>query len=164
MLRLFLILLFSFIIHSSDAQVQKIIIGVNGLTCSQCSKSVYNKLIQLDFIQKVEMDLNEHTAMILLKNENEYNIDKLSNAVIDAGYSVRNIIVYFRKEGLQFADNYWIHADNRFYFDKEKNKNLPENFQVEIIGKKYNSDKKLNRMIPEEFLSVVGKAYFVLIR
>lgn len=73
------------------AQFTQAEVSVNGLTCSQCSRSVEMALKRLDFISKVEMDLQQPTAHIVFKKGTAIDFNKLATAVRDAGFNVRSI-------------------------------------------------------------------------
>ncbi len=71
-----------------QAQFSQAEVSVNGLTCSQCSRSVEMALKRLDFISKVEMDLQEPKALVVFKKDAKINFSRLAKAVRDAGFSV----------------------------------------------------------------------------
>ncbi len=72
-----------------NAQFTSIDIGINGLTCSQCSRSVEMELRKLGFLKSIQMDL-EHTSAVLALKEDAYaDIAAVARAVRDAGFSVR---------------------------------------------------------------------------
>lgn len=73
------------------AQFTQAEVSVNGLTCSQCSRSVEMALKRLDFIAKVEMELQQPTAHIVFKKNKAIDFSKLAAAVRDAGFSVRSV-------------------------------------------------------------------------
>lgn len=75
----------------AQAQFTRAEVSVNGLTCSQCSRSVEMALKRLDFIAKVEMDLQQPTAHIVFKKNKAIDFAKLARAVRDAGFDVRSI-------------------------------------------------------------------------
>lgn len=157
-----LIALFS--INNLHAQLRQITIGVNGLTCSQCSKSVYNKLKQLDFVKVIDMDLNHHIAIVQMKDANNYDIDKLAEAIDNAGYSVRNITLEFDKSGLKFEKQMFWSGKNTFNFSSMEKNDIPQVFSAILIGKKYNSDKKMNKLLPESFSNYLNNNFFVVIK
>lgn len=74
-----------------QAQFTQAEVSVNGLTCSQCSRSVEMALKRLDFIAKVEMDLQQPAAHIVFKKGKAIDFSKLAAAVRDAGFSVRAV-------------------------------------------------------------------------
>jgi len=145
--RLILVLGFVFFTMPVRAQLQQMVVGVNGLTCSQCSKSVYMKLTKLTFVKDVQMDLNTHTATIQLVHEDNYDLDKIAQAIVDAGYSVRQIKLTWEKSGLQFGENFFLHAHKKYYFTQAISA-IPAVFSTTLVGKKYGTDKRLNELIP----------------
>lgn len=81
------------------AQFTQAEVSVNGLTCSQCSRSVEMALKRLDFISKVEMDLQHPAAHIVFKKNKAIDFGKLAAAVRDAGFNVRAIRARFGQPG-----------------------------------------------------------------
>lgn len=73
------------------AQFTVIRVGVDGLTCSQCSRSVEMRLRKLDFIKDVQMDLANTRAVLKLKPNALITFSQVAKAVTDAGFSVRFI-------------------------------------------------------------------------
>ena len=82
-------MLLSGLLVKSHAQFTQLDLGINGLTCSQCSRSVDMQLRKLAFVQGVQMDLKHTQAIIQLKKEERVNIAAVAKAVEDAGFSVR---------------------------------------------------------------------------
>jgi len=75
----------------ADAQFETVYIGINGLTCSQCSKTVETQVRKLDFVRDVQMNLQRTEATILLRENKKVAIDKIARAVKDAGFSLRSL-------------------------------------------------------------------------
>lgn len=82
-------LLFGLIAISVHAQFINATIGINGLTCSQCSRSVEMQLRRLAFVKEVNMNLEQTTGTISFKENKKVNIAAIAHAVKDAGFSVR---------------------------------------------------------------------------
>lgn len=137
-------LFFAFLLSGNGliAQITQVSMGVNGLTCSQCSRSVYNALTKLEFIENVEMDLNETIAHITFKPQAKPDFDAMATAVVKAGYKVRDVIVNIDMKGFQInPDKSICMLDQCFYLDKNIAISL-ENIQIELLNKTYNADKK----------------------
>lgn len=83
----------------ASAQFTRAEVSLNGLTCSQCSRSVEMALKRLDFIAKVEMDLEHPAAHIVFKKNKAVDFGKLAAAVRDAGFNVRAIKTRFGQPG-----------------------------------------------------------------
>ena len=71
------------------AQIQSVHIGVNGLTCSQCTRNVEMSLRKLPFVQDVKMNLEHTDGVITLKPKIIFNPRAIAKAVKDAGFSLR---------------------------------------------------------------------------
>ncbi len=106
------------------AKVVSVQIGINGLTCSMCSRSVEMALKKLDFIALIKMDLKQTQATVTFKSDQTINFKKLAKAVKDAGFSVR-----FLKANLDTQpmvnDNVWTIGNNHITLvntDKDKTK------------------------------------------
>jgi len=125
------------------AQFAKASIGVNGLTCSQCSRSVEVELRKLDFIRNVSMDLEHTQGTILFKDKAKVNIAAIAKAVKNAGFSVR-----FLKAELDVTlaapENQCLkyRGDTYFLLKPLGNK---ETATLQFIGKEYMPGKELKR-------------------
>lgn len=75
------------------AQIDTVKIGVNGLTCSSCSKAVEEKLIRVSFVSSVIMNLNRNEATVLVDFSKPIDWNLLAKAVYNAGFSVGSLRV-----------------------------------------------------------------------
>src|SRR5580658_4426424 len=82
-------LLFLCFFSQAVAQFQTVFIGVNGLTCSQCSRTVEMSIRKLDFVADVQMNLEHTEGKIILKKDKKADMDKIAQAVVNAGFSLR---------------------------------------------------------------------------
>jgi copper chaperone CopZ len=89
----------------AEAQFQKAGLGINGLTCSQCSRSVEMQLRKLSFVQDVRMDLEHTEGVITFKENKPVNIKAIAQAVKDAGFSLRYLDADIKMEGIEIAEN-----------------------------------------------------------
>jgi copper chaperone CopZ len=71
------------------AKVTSVQIGIDGLTCSMCSRSVEMAIKKLTFVEEVKMDLKQTQGIITFKTGQNINFKQLAKAVKDAGFSVR---------------------------------------------------------------------------
>ena len=89
-MRLIIISILTLVGATSSAQfISGIKIGVNGLTCSACTRSVEMSLLRLDFIDSVSMSLENTEGLIYSKKLYPVDFNKIAQAVTDAGFSVR---------------------------------------------------------------------------
>ena len=76
---------------ASFSQILSARVGVNGLTCSQCSRSVEMHLKKLPFVAAVHMDLQQTEALVSFTKKGKVSVDQLAKAVVKAGFAVRKI-------------------------------------------------------------------------
>ncbi len=122
------------------AQIQSVQIGVNGLTCSQCTRSVEMSIRKLSFVKEVRMNLQNTEGEIYFNDETKVDISKIAKAVVDAGFSVRYLKakIYFNQ--LSVNENYcWIYEGGYYQFIKTGNKVLDGLETLTFIGKKFMS-------------------------
>ncbi|WP_162903302.1 heavy-metal-associated domain-containing protein [Taibaiella koreensis] len=74
---------------AARAQFTQVSLGVNGLTCSQCSRSVEMQLRKLPFVADVTMDLGRTEGLIRFRDKQPVRINAIARAVKDAGFSLR---------------------------------------------------------------------------
>ncbi len=106
---LFRILLPAFLIlqglaQPSYAQVKTAMLGVNGLTCSACSRTVEMSLRKLPFIKDVEMNLENTEGKLIFKENTDVNFEQIAKAVTNAGFSVRYLSAYFPFDHQQLSN------------------------------------------------------------
>jgi copper chaperone CopZ len=88
---LFGILLFFLSLGTSQAQILRAYIGVDGFTCSLCALSVEKSIQSLSFVDHIKMDINKSVAEVEFKKNSAISIHQLAKKVSDAGFSVRYI-------------------------------------------------------------------------
>lgn len=101
---------------ASFAQIESATIGVNGLTCSQCSRSVEMALKKLPFVLKVDMNLAQTIGTVYFKKGENVNLDKLAQAPRDAGFSTRFVKLKLNLSELNQGENCFVVQGKVFYF------------------------------------------------
>lgn len=131
------------------SQVDTVRIRVIGLTCSSCSKSVEEKLIKINFVKSVQMNLNRNEAAIVVDFSKKVNWNVLAKAVYDAGFSVGAFLVPSCKQAMYkmndatCTDNYFFVGDTAMTeFDKP---------YYTLVGKNF-MDKKSYREWQEKLM------------
>lgn len=133
---IFYILLFAF--SSLNAQFSSAKIGVNGLTCSACSRSVEIGLRKLPFVDSVHMDLKKTEASVFFKKGSKVDVDALAKAVTNAGFSVRSLSAACSFNNTVIAENDCITlGGNNFQFVKTSGKTLNGTVNLKFIGDKF---------------------------
>lgn len=92
---------FSSVIASSAglAQFREIRIGVDGLTCSQCTRSVEMQLRRLAFVDRVTMDLDSTRGRMTLRAGHQMAPKRIAIAVTNAGFSIRYLHLILDRPG-----------------------------------------------------------------
>ncbi len=123
LLRLFL----TVIPFTAPAQFKSAMVGVNGLTCSACSKTVELAIRKLAFVQDVDMNLEQTEGKIVFRENSEVDLEKVANAVKDAGFSVRYLNALYHFQSGVPDGNCVVDGNKVFQFsDKTKVKDTGE--------------------------------------
>ena len=120
------------------AQIQSVQIGVNGLTCSQCSRSVEMSIRKLDFVKEVRMNLANTEGEIFFNEGYKADVNKIAKAIVDAGFSVRYLkaTIYFKQ--VPVTENYcWINEGKYYQFIKTNTKVIDGITTVTFINKQF---------------------------
>ena len=141
-----LILTLSFIIVAlhSFAQFNWAQIGVDGLTCSACTRSVEMSIRKLTFVDSVTMNLEHTTGKITFKKGAKVEIDKIAKAVTDAGFSLRSLYAGINISELKVTENAcWQFENNTYHFIKiPDSKDFKGIVSVQFIGEKFMPKKE----------------------
>ena len=145
---------FSVIILTSSvdlsAQFKSAEIGVDGLTCSACTRSVEMSIRKLDFVQDVEMNLEHTQGKITFKPNAKVNIEKVAKAVVNAGFSVRYLSAIFSFTNVGVKDDYCFSFEgDQYQFIKTGVKMLSGETTLKFLGKEFLSRKEYKIMEPD---------------
>jgi copper chaperone CopZ len=141
-------------------------IGVDGLTCSQCSRSVEMKLRALDFVADVQMNLEQNIGLVTFKEGKVIRLERLGKAVIDAGFTVGYIRALF-----DFSDTN-ISPDGTFSYEgqvyqpvNDKPATLPFVAKIQLVGDDFmdtTSWKKWKPAVKRLQQKITSESLFVL--
>lgn len=158
----FVVLLFCF--FAGESRAQSIVVGVNGLTCSQCSRSVENKLKALSFVDSVQMDLAHTNGRIVLKKNITWTPEQIAKAVAAAGFSVRNIklMIDEHTRSEKCFDLMGLHVQ---VIDTMITSNLPINNYFVLLGDGFmpKADMKRWQKKMKKTCAVEGPVYYVVL-
>jgi len=159
--------LFLFTSKVSFSQFVSIEIGVSGLTCSACTRSVEKNIRKLDFIKEVKVNLEQANGKIVLKDGANVSIDKVARAVENAGYSVNYLKAVFHFQSLAVSDNFcYTFQSTQFQFVKVGNRTLSGDVELKVIGKSFMNGKEYktwDRVLVPLCISLSQKLLFVTI-
>lgn len=135
-----MMVLFSF---SSIAQVLQISLGVDGLTCPMCSRGVEKSLMKLSFIERVEMDLENTSAMIFVKREMALSLNEIVKKVHEAGFSTRFLKIQMNMALVnQSSSNCFNYGGLSYTISGSGKVNLTGNLWFRIIDKQFMNSRE----------------------
>ena len=131
------------------AQIDELRIGVDGLTCSQCTRSVEVKLRQLPFIADVSMDLANTSGVLHLKPNVRFRPADVPKAVKDAGFTIRYLQIVTREAGFTVSGSNCVAiAGLNIQVDDFKAPDAGAPLILELSGAPYNG-KRASRQVPK---------------
>ena len=158
----FLVLLFCD--FAASAQVKDVELGINGLTCSQCSRSVEMKLRRLDFVKDVQMNLERTEGKITLRPDKKVDMERVAKAVEDAGFSVRYLQATFNFNQVQITPGHcFVYSGDNYQFLQTPEKVLDGLVTITFVGPKYQAKKDAKKYQPymQGGCDAGGKLYYV---
>jgi len=154
-----------FFVLKAQAQFETVYIGVNGLTCSQCSRTVELNIRKLDFVADVQMNLEHTEGKIVLKKNKKADMDKIAQAVINAGFSVRylqaDLVVDNSVTSTGSCINY---KGDQYVLTAAPKEPIKGTVKLKFLGKKFmpkNELKKIEVNDNDKCGEVSGKVYHV---
>ncbi len=136
-----IILIFS--IASTHAQISKATITASGLTCSMCSKAIYESLIKVPFVENVKANIKESSYNISFKKDARVNLDALQKAVENAGFSVAKMKVQAQFNNTKVKNDLMLNLDGQnIHFLDITPQTLNGDQQLTIVDKHFISDKE----------------------
>ena len=104
-IRIFFSLVVLLGIFNAQAGIRFVKVGINGLTCSMCSRTVEKSMLRLSFVERVEMSLEATEAVIFIKPQASVSMKEIARSVKDAGFSVRSVEADLDFSDLRLADD-----------------------------------------------------------
>lgn len=132
---------------SGRAQIVRAEVGINGLTCSQCSRSVEMELRKLSFVQKVDMNLEHTSGEIMFKPGAGVSVGQLAQAVVNAGFSTRFVRLTFDFKSIQPGKTCFSIGQDAYYFLKPLSTSHPDQMTFQVIAKGLLPDKSLRQFV-----------------
>jgi len=123
---------------AASAQVKKVSIQATGLTCSMCSNSINKALKSLDFVDKVDANIQNSTFDIYFKPNATVDFDKLKKKVEDAGFFVAafSATIHFNNIAI---------SNNEHVIINVKDQTLNGDETIHIIDKGYITTKEYKK-------------------
>ena len=159
----FLFLLFIGV--SCEGQIKSAMIGVNGLTCSACTRTVEMSIRKLVFVKEVKMNLENTEGEISFKEGADVDFDKISKAITNAGFSVRFLKATYLFNNLKVNKNLCFNAGKyNLQFVNTTDKVLNGESMIKFLGQKFQPKSEFSKVKPLLISSCADKdkkVYFI---
>ena len=130
----------------ANAQVKTVNIQASGLTCSMCSNSIFKALKTLDFVEKVDPNIQTSSFDISFKPGADIDFDKLKAKVEGAGFFVANFTVTYHFDGLAIANDKQVNiGKTTFHFLNVKDAVLSGDKKIRLLDKGFVSAKEFKK-------------------
>lgn len=159
-------LLFSLTGFTVRAQFMQASVGVNGLTCSQCSRSVEMQLRKLPFVKEVSMDLSRTEGIIRFRDKQPVSISAIARAVKDAGFSVRYLEADIDPATVQLSGKgcFQLNGD-AYYISQTSGMAEGKVMRLQFLGSDYAPrNAKKNYHFPEAGACKGKNTYYTIVR
>lgn len=141
-----IVILFVLFAFAVQGQVKSVTIQASGLTCSMCSNSIFKALQTLDFVDKVEPNIQNSSFHISFKPMAEVEFDKLKDKVEGAGFFVAKFFVAMNFDKLAVANDTHVTIGKfEFHFLNVKNQVFLGEQTFRLIDKGYVSVKEYKK-------------------
>lgn len=131
----------------ANAQVQEARLQASGLTCSMCSKAVLNALQKVPSVDKVDVNIDKQEYALTFKDGAAVDLDALSGAVEDAGFSVAMLAVTAKVAPQKLEkDKHITIGDQTFHFLNAKGQTLSETATFKVVDKSFVSEKEFKKV------------------
>jgi copper chaperone CopZ len=130
----------------TNAQITKAKLVASGLTCSMCSKSIYEALQKVDGVETVKANIKESSYSIVFKKDKAVSPDDLKKAVEDAGFSVARLQVTMNFDNMEIKNDEHISvAGMNLHFLNVQPQKLTGEKALTILDKNFESAKEFKK-------------------
>lgn len=152
----------------TEAQVKTAMLGVNGLTCSACSRTVEMSLRKLSFIKDVDMNLEHTEGKLTFSPGSDIDFSKIAKAVTDAGFSVRYLSAFYEFNKITINTGFCL-QNNKYnlQFINSKNQTLNGEKEIKFLGQEFLPKSEFNKIRPSLINSCSNKnqkVYYVTLK
>ena len=133
--------------QATVAQITKVNLRADGLTCSMCSNAINKALRTLDFVEDVEADIKTYTFSISFKPASTIDFDKIKDKVEDAGFFVSSFSAFISFNHVQIKAKEPIKlADKTFWFTDAEEQTLNGVKELKVLNKGFISSKQFKKI------------------
>lgn len=141
-----LAVIFCLVPNHSFGGLKWIDVGVNGLTCSVCTRSVDRSISRLEFVDSVTMSLENTEGRIYVKNIENINLKRITKAIVDAGFSVRFVRLQFDFSDIPIdKDGFFSFKEQHYQWIQFKSNSSLNNVALTLIDEGFLPKKESNQ-------------------
>lgn len=132
---------------SSFAQVTKATLTASGLTCSMCSKAIYEALKKVNTIESIKANISKSNYNIVFKKDAVVSFDELKNAVEGAGFFVAKLEVAINFDSVEVKNDTHITASGlNLHFLNVKDQVLTGEKVITVLDKDFETAKEFKKI------------------
>jgi copper chaperone CopZ len=131
---------------TSYSQVEKATLVASGLTCSMCSKAIYQALQKVNTVESVNADIKESSYDIIFQKDAAISFDAIRKAVEEAGFSVAKLQVTFNFDNVTVENDKHVLLDGiNFHFMHVQPQTLKGEKVLTILDKNFETSKEYKK-------------------
>lgn len=131
---------------TSNAQVTKATLTASGLTCSMCSKSIYEALKKVNTVESIKANISESSYSIVFKKDVPVDLDDLKKAVEGAGFFVAKLKVSVNFNNAEIKNDAHIMAGGlNFHFLNVQDQTLSGEKVLTVLDKNFVTAKEFKK-------------------
>ena len=131
---------------SSYAQVTKATLTASGLTCSMCSKSIYEALKKVSTVESIKANISKSSYSIVFKKDAAVSFDELKNAVEGAGFFVAKLQATVNFDSVEIKnDTHIINGGINFHFLNVQEQTLSGEKVLTVLDKSFVTGKEFKK-------------------
>jgi copper chaperone CopZ len=131
---------------SSHAQISKATLTASGLTCSMCSKAIYQALQKVKMIESIKANIKESSYNINFTKDAVIDFDNIRKAVEDAGFSVAKLQITLNFDNVAIKNDAHVLIDGlNLHFLHVQPQTLNGKQELILVDKNFESTKEYKK-------------------
>jgi copper chaperone CopZ len=132
--------------YYSQAQISQATLVASGLTCSMCSKAIYEALKKVNTVESIKANISESSYTIVFKKNTPVSFDDIRDAVRNAGFSVARMRVTVNFDNVEVKKDTHVAVDGiNLHFLNVQPQTLNGEKTVTLLDKDYESAKDFKK-------------------
>ncbi len=147
MYKIFITLAAVFSVSFAQAQFSSARLTAAGLTCSMCTRAIYNSLEKLPAVKKVDTDIRQSAFLIDFKESAMVDPDDLRTAVENAGFSVASLFLTAELDNTVIGEDAHVNINGKtFHFLKAKPGRLSGKQELKMADRNFVPAKEFRKL------------------